>query len=70
MAISDLADREADIMSAYYVQGLSMRHIGTALGLSEGRVSQIHAQAIAKLRAVVIGNEERSRLLTPRWRHA
>jgi RNA polymerase sigma factor for flagellar operon FliA len=70
MAISELAEREADILSAYYVQGLTMRHIGTALDISEGRVSQLHAQAIAKLRAVVIGNEEKSRLLTPRWRAA
>jgi RNA polymerase sigma factor for flagellar operon FliA len=69
MAISELGEREEEILNAYYVEGLTMRVIAERVGLSEGRISQIHTQAIANLRAVVIDAEEPAKsLLAPRWR--
>ena len=70
LAISDLAEREEMIMKAYYVEGQTMREIGITLGITESRVSQIHTQAIAKLRAAVLGDGEKPSPLTPRWRTA
>lgn len=70
LAISDLNEREEDVMKRYYVEGLNMRTIGAQLGITESRVSQIHAQAIAKLRAAVLGDEAKPSLLAPRWRAA
>lgn len=70
MAISDLSAREEEVMILLYVSDLTMRGIGERLELSEGRISQIHSQAIAKLRAAIMGMEERPSLLAPRRRRA
>jgi DNA-directed RNA polymerase sigma subunit (sigma70/sigma32) len=43
-----------------------MREIGELLDISEGRVSQIHSQAIARLRVAVIGGEPERSVLAPR----
>jgi RNA polymerase sigma factor for flagellar operon FliA len=50
-AIARLPAREAVVIDAYYRQGRSMQTIGAALGVSTTRVSQIHARALALLRA-------------------
>jgi RNA polymerase sigma factor for flagellar operon FliA len=68
MAISDLAEREEAVMVGYYVNGLGMRQIGERLGVSEGRISQIHSQVIAKLRAAVLLADAGPSPLAPRWR--
>lgn len=68
MAISELSAREEQVMLLLYVSDLTMRGAGEHLALSEGRISQIHSQAIAKLRAAVIGLEERPSLLALRRR--
>lgn len=70
LALSDLTEREEAVMQAYYSDDRTMREIGVVLGVTEGRVSQIHAQAIAKLRAAVLGNDTHASLLKPRWRAA
>lgn len=70
LAISDLTEREDEVMKAYYVDGSSMREIGASLGITESRVSQIHTQAIAKLRAAMLGGAAAASPLTPRWRVA
>jgi RNA polymerase sigma factor for flagellar operon FliA len=67
-AISDLSDRETQVMTAYYTNGMNMRAIAALLGVTEGRISQIHAQSIAKLRAALLGDGSRAPLITPRWR--
>lgn len=67
-ALSELTEREEQVMQAYYSNDQTMREIGTALGVTEGRVSQIHAQAIAKLRAAVLGDGAQPSILRPRWR--
>lgn len=49
--ISELPERERLVMALYYDEELNLREIGEVLGVSEGRVCQIHAQALARLRA-------------------
>lgn len=68
IAISDLTPREEEVMILLYVGDLTMRSIGEKIELTEGRVSQIHSQAIAKLRAAVIGADDSPSLLAPRRR--
>lgn len=68
IAISDLSEREDQVMTEYYVCGLNMKQIGEKLDVSEGRISQIHTQAIAKLRAAIMAAEAKPSLLAPRMR--
>ena len=65
-AIRELSKQEKLVMTHYYESGRNMKEIGARLGLTEGRISQIHAQAIARLRAAVLGGEVRTTLLAPR----
>lgn len=67
-AISDLGERESLVLSAYYVEELTLAEIGTRLGVSESRASQIRTQAIACLRAALLDEREEPRPLKPRWR--
>ncbi len=50
-AVDALPERERLMMSLYYAEGLNLKEIGAVLDVSEGRVSQIHGQALARLRA-------------------
>lgn len=50
-AISALPERERLIVSMYYDQELNLREIGTVLGVSESRTSQLLSQALLRLRA-------------------
>lgn len=49
-AISDLPEREARVLSLYYIEEMTLKEIGVVLGLVESRVSQIRAAAVANLR--------------------
>ena len=49
--IRDLPEREALMMSLYYEQDLNLKEIGAVLGVTESRVSQIHGQAVARIRS-------------------
>lgn len=49
--IDALPKKEKLILSLYYWEELTMKEIGVVMNLSEGRVCQIHAQAIRKLKA-------------------
>jgi RNA polymerase sigma factor for flagellar operon FliA len=40
-------------MGLYYEQDLTLRQIGEVMGVTESRVSQIHTQAVARLRATM-----------------
>ncbi|MDR1935828.1 MAG: RNA polymerase sigma factor FliA [Candidatus Accumulibacter sp.] len=48
--IESLPEREKLVMALHYEQDLNLREIGEVMGVSEGRVSQMHAQAVARLR--------------------
>lgn len=50
-AIEELPEREGMVLSLYYDEELNLREIGEVLGVSESRISQIHSQAVVRLRA-------------------
>jgi len=50
-AIDRLPERERLVLSLYYDEELHLKEIGAVLGVSESRVSQLHGQALARLRA-------------------
>lgn len=49
-SIGQLRDNEQMVLSLYYQKSLQMKEIAQVLGVSEPRVSQIHSNAIRKLR--------------------
>lgn len=49
--IASLPERERLVMALYYDEEFNLREIGEILGVSEGRVCQIHGQALVRLRA-------------------
>ncbi|MDX1451891.1 MAG: RNA polymerase sigma factor FliA [Oleiphilaceae bacterium] len=49
--IEGLPEREQLVLSLYYEEELNLKEIGLVLSVSESRVSQIHSQAAARLRA-------------------
>lgn len=49
--IDGLPERERLVLALYYDEGLNLKEIGAVLDVSESRVCQIHAQAVARLRA-------------------
>ncbi len=50
-AIKVLPEREKLMMSLYYEEELNLKEIGAVLGVTESRVSQLHSQAVARLRS-------------------
>lgn len=50
-AVAGLPERERDVLRMHYFDGLRLREIGERLHLSESRVSQLHGQALHRLRA-------------------
>lgn len=56
--IDGLPEREKLVMSLYYQDGLNLKEIGLVLGVTESRVSQLHGQAISRLKARLVGWRE------------
>ena len=52
-AIDALPPREKILMGLYYEEELNLREIGAVMGVSESRVSQLHTQAVARLRSTL-----------------
>lgn len=52
-AIDLLPERERLVLSLYYDEELHLKEIGAVLGVSESRVSQLHSQALSRIRARV-----------------
>ena len=48
--IEQLTPREKLVLSLYYTDELNMREAAEVMGITEGRVSQLHSQALARLR--------------------
>uniref|UniRef100_UPI001E35AAB9 sigma-70 family RNA polymerase sigma factor n=1 Tax=Proteus mirabilis TaxID=584 RepID=UPI001E35AAB9 len=50
-AIELLPEREKMVLTLYYQEELNLKEIGAVLNVGESRVSQLHSQAIKRLRA-------------------
>ena len=50
-AIETLPEREKLILALYYDEELNLKEIGEVIGVSESRVSQIHSQAMVRLKS-------------------
>lgn len=59
-AIENLPERERLVLALYYDEELNLREIGDILEVSESRVSQIHTQAMLRLRARLTNESERN----------
>ncbi|MBI1955071.1 MAG: FliA/WhiG family RNA polymerase sigma factor [Acidobacteria bacterium] len=66
-AVDRLPGNERMVLTLYYYEHLTMREIGQFLGVKQGRVSQLHSQAIRRLRIrlQVGGNTGNRRLPSP-----
>jgi RNA polymerase sigma factor for flagellar operon FliA len=49
-AVEGLPPQERTVIKLYYFEGQTLKEIKATLGVSESRVSQIHAQAVIRLR--------------------
>jgi RNA polymerase sigma factor FliA len=56
-SIETLSERERMIVTLYYYEELTLREIGEILNLTEGRICQIHAQAVVRLQRALGVNE-------------
>jgi len=54
-ALSELNERERMILSLYYLEDLTLKEIKHILDISEARISQIHTNALRKLRKKIYG---------------
>jgi len=54
-AIEHLPERERMLMGMIYEQEMNLREIGEVIGVSESRVSQLHSQAVVRLRSSLKG---------------
>ncbi|BDV44446.1 DNA-directed RNA polymerase sigma-70 factor [Geotalea uraniireducens] len=50
-SIETLPEKERLVITLYYYEELNLKEIGAVLELSESRISQLHSQAIVRLRA-------------------
>jgi RNA polymerase sigma factor FliA len=55
-AIEELGERERVVTTFYFYEGLTLREIGKALDLTEGRISQILRRALTQLRRTLSEN--------------
>ena len=49
--IEQLPEKEKLVVSLYYVEELTMKEVGSVLNVTESRVSQLHSQAVKRLRS-------------------
>ena len=52
-AIKTLPEREQLLLSLQFEQDLNQKEIGAVMGITEGRVSQLRSQAVARIRAAL-----------------
>lgn len=55
-SIEDLPEKQRLVLSLYYYEELNLKEIGRILDVTESRVSQLHTQAIEKLRSRLKGD--------------
>jgi RNA polymerase sigma factor for flagellar operon FliA len=49
-AINTLPEREKNVVTLYYYEGLTLAEIGQVLGVTESRICQMHTKAVLQLR--------------------
>lgn len=54
-AIDVLPERERMLMGMIYEQEMNLREVGEVFGVSESRISQLHSQAVVRLRSSLKG---------------
>jgi RNA polymerase sigma factor for flagellar operon FliA len=52
-ALEELPERDKLVLTLYYHEQMTMKEIGMTLGVTESRVSQVHAQALLKLKRIL-----------------
>ncbi|UTF50278.1 FliA/WhiG family RNA polymerase sigma factor [Desulfomicrobium sp. ZS1] len=52
--IDRLNEREKLVLSLYYTEEFNMKEVALALDITEGRVSQLHSQALGKLKKMFV----------------
>jgi RNA polymerase sigma factor for flagellar operon FliA len=52
-SIGTLPERLQQLLALYYQEDCTLREIGSVLGITESRVSQLHTEAIHRLRAAI-----------------
>lgn len=52
-SIDRLPQRERQVVALYYLEELTMKEVGAVLGITESRVSQLHTQAMLRLRGAL-----------------
>ena len=57
-AVAALPEREREIVRMRYFQGMPSKAIAQVMGLSEARISQLHARAMTHLRDVLGETEQ------------
>ncbi len=60
-ALAKLPERERALMTAHYVDGLTLLDAGAALGMSKSWASRLHARAVDQLRALLVAEEAPAR---------
>ncbi len=65
-ALAHLPERERLIVTLYYQRDLTMKQIAARLGVDESRVSQLHAEALQRLKAHVKAFLHPPKEVTPR----
>lgn len=56
-AMGSLGEREKTVLVLYYYENLTLSEIGAVLGVTEGRISQIHTKAVLQLKAKLLRGE-------------
>ncbi len=57
-SLQSLPPRDAQVLSLYYIEEFSYAEIGEVLGVTVGRISQLHARAITRIRAMLTEDAE------------
>ncbi|MDR2530696.1 MAG: FliA/WhiG family RNA polymerase sigma factor [Oscillospiraceae bacterium] len=57
-SINDLSERDRQIVTMYYYEGFMLKDIAEVLGITEGRVSQLHSRIIFKMRKALVDSDD------------
>ena len=59
-AIESLPEQEKSVITLYYGEELLLKEIGSILGVTESRVSQVHSRALYRLNRELLSTGRRS----------